>query len=192
MLLDHTLTMKASFNVHSFKSKAPWVEALRISPDNTKVAVGSHGGRAWIDIGEIGADLTMKKHPAKRDIGSTAVTAIDWDVNSTTIAATCGEPAFMTANGDLAFASAVKDLEWFDWTCKAGWGTQGMAEHKSVGRTRNAKYVAAGDENEIQLYRWPCIKDNAAHKNYYGHSSFVTKCRFMAGDTHMISVGGND
>jgi len=74
--------MKGTFMVKSAASKAPWVEALRISPDNTKLAVGSHGGRAWIDVATIGADLTMKVSRPKRDIGSTACVAIDWDVTS--------------------------------------------------------------------------------------------------------------
>lgn len=176
------------------KSKAPWVEALRISPDNKKVAVGAHGGRAWIDIATIGADLSLKKdHPKPIEIGSTAVTAVDWSVDSTTISVTCGPPAYMNVAGNSkAFAETVKDTQWFDWTGKEGWGTQEMQEHKSVGRSRSGKYVAAGDENEIALYRWPVSVENAASKTYYGHSSFVTKVRFMANDKYLISAGGND
>lgn len=81
-LLDHTLKKKGAIRVQNaiLNSKAPWVEALRISPDNTKLAVGAHGGRAWMDICSIGADLTLKKdHPKPIAIGHTAVTAIDWD-----------------------------------------------------------------------------------------------------------------
>jgi WD40 repeat protein len=176
------------------KSKAPWVEALRISPDNKKLAAGAHGGLAWIDIATIGADLSLKKdHPKPISIGSTAVTAIDWDTTGDTIAVTCGEPSFMQVGANKkTSAGPVKDLQWCDWTCKEGWGTQEMQEHKSVGRSRSSKYVAAGDENEIALYRWPVSVENAACKTYYGHSSFVTKVRFMANDKYLVSAGGND
>lgn len=65
-------------------------------------------------------------------------------------------------------------------------------DRKSVGRSRSSKYVAVGYENEIDLYRWPSTVDNAASKTYSGHSSFVTKVRFMANDKYLVSVGGND
>jgi hypothetical protein len=61
---------------------------------------------------------------------------------------------------------------------------------KSVGRSRSSKYVAVGYENEIQLYRWPVSVAAAAHKDYSGHSSFVTKVRFMANDKYLVSIGG--
>jgi hypothetical protein len=109
-----------TIQVKNAKSKAPWVEALRISPDNSKLAVGAHGGLAWIDVCTIGPGLTLKKdHANPQNAGSTAVTAMDFNLDGSIIAVTAGAPSFFDIGANkITFPANVKDEKWADWTCK--------------------------------------------------------------------------
>jgi len=31
----------------------PWIRSIRVSPDNSMVAIGAHAGRAWVDLGRV-------------------------------------------------------------------------------------------------------------------------------------------
>ena len=44
----------------------------------------------------------------------------------------------------------------------------------------------------VKLFKYPCVVESAARKEYMGHSSHVTKVKFSANDRFVISTGGND
>ena len=53
--------------------------------------------------------------------------------------------------------------------------------------------MATGDDfGRVNLFRWPSVEERSKHKTYKGHSSYVTKVRFSAGDNYLLSSGGGD
>jgi len=51
--------------------------------------------------------------------------------------------------------------------------------------------LAAGyDDQTIRLFQYPCYIERQVCKTYYGHSSHVTKIKFVA--DKMVSIGGLD
>lgn len=53
--------------------------------------------------------------------------------------------------------------------------------------------MATGDDfGKVKLFKYPCTVANAESNSYVGHSSHVTKVKFTANDTLIISTGGGD
>jgi microtubule-associated protein-like 6 len=46
------------------------------------------------------------------------------------------------------------------------------------------------DDQTIRLFKYPCFIEKQVCKQFYGHSSHVTRVRFT--QDYMISLGGND
>jgi WD40 repeat protein len=44
----------------------------------------------------------------------------------------------------------------------------------------------------IKLFKYPCVVEKAAFKQFSGHSSHVTRVKFTYNDNFVISAGGND
>jgi microtubule-associated protein-like 6 len=107
------------------KSKAPWVEAMMVSPDDKFVAWGAHGGLAYVEIGKVQA---MKVSKFKMiNYGSTSITQMDWSEDGNYVAYNAGEPlAVNVSGGGKAFASECKDVQWKSWHQIFGWGVQGI------------------------------------------------------------------
>ena len=102
---------------------------------------------------------------------------------------------------------AMRDAAWNSYTCTMGWPVQAIWRPESDGTDVNACSKAAGSEaiatgddfGMVRLFRYPCIRGGGRgkgplppSKNYRGHMSHVMNTRFLAHDTHLISVGGND
>jgi hypothetical protein len=89
MLLD-AKTLKILGEMIAFNSggKQPWIEDIKISPDNQWVAFGTHDGRSHLEIGKISKTakgITFAKHVSKDLALSSALTHLDWSLDSQTI-----------------------------------------------------------------------------------------------------------
>lgn len=96
-------------------------------------------------------------------------------------------------------ASSTKDVEWASFTCIFGWPVQGIwpgldyTDVNAVDRSRNGLLLATGDDfGQVKLFKYPCVQEQSAFNEHYGHSSHVTGVKFTANDTFVISTGGND
>lgn len=53
--------------------------------------------------------------------------------------------------------------------------------------------MATGDDFQlVKLFRFPSVVKKSGFKRYLGHSSHVTRVRFMMDDNFLITTGGND
>jgi echinoderm microtubule-associated protein-like 6 len=87
--------------------------------------------------------------------------------------------------GQIVSASAVKDEPWASWTQKFGFPVQGIYQNadytdiNTVCRDPNSTFIAVGyDDQIIRTFKYPCYIPKQVCKEYYGHSSHVTKIRF--------------
>jgi hypothetical protein len=76
-----------------------------------------------------------------------------------------------------------------------------LLQHKQNATTTNSsgRVTATADDNgRVKLFRSPCTVKGAAFREYCGHSSHVTNCRFVnsskssSREERLITVGGND
>ncbi len=186
------------------KRRKRWIQELRYSPDNTKLAVGSHD--CYIDIYEVPKYrilFKMKKH-------SSFITHLDWSEDSEYLHSNCGayELLFWDINSGKQLtsgASALRDEKWATWSCVLGWPVQGVFKPEWDGSDVNMvdrsnheidgeyKLLAASDDfGKISIYRYPCVNKGAKGKILKGHSSHVTNVKFNHQDTYIYSTGGED
>jgi WD40 repeat protein len=103
-------------------------------------------------------------------------------------------------------ATSLKDENWSTYTRKYGFQSQGIfqgVDHTDINTIcrfittedkENPKGILAVgyDDQSIRLFSYPTYIKNQVHKQYFGHSSHVTKIKFIEGDQRMVSIGGLD
>lgn len=131
--------------------------------------------------------------------GTSAVLHIDWSRESDIISfnTQAHELLFANINGQSVSASSVKDEPWASWTQKFGFPVQGIYQNadytdiNTVCRDPSSSFIAVGyDDQIIRLFKYPCYIPKQVCKEYYGHSSHVTRIRFCR--EYMVSLGGED
>ena len=116
--------------------------------------------------------------------------------------------------------SQLKNVEWSSWTCVFGWPVQGAwptynADAASAGgatsgggggakalpdvtttdRSRGASrpLLAVGDEaGVVRVFKYPCLAKSAGALEQAAHVSHISRARFNASGTHLITVGKRD
>lgn len=186
--------------LHStFTSKNNEICVIKISPDCTKVAFGSHGS-TYIEIHNISNNKLVSNGLIK---GMTSVVNfIDWSVESNLIMANslAYELKFFSITTMKQIkSSSVKDQQWYTWTCAIGWSTQGIlsgsdrSEINTVCRAQNQNVLAIGEDSSlVKIFRYPSIGKKSGFKAYKGHSSHVTQIRFIGNDEFLVSTGSLD
>lgn len=101
----------------------------------------------------------------------------------------------------ITVPTKVRDIEWSTFSCPFGWPVQGIWSSNnsncininSVDRSPNGKYLMTGDNfNKVNLFKYPCPRDNSLYKTYKGHAENVTSVRFSNDGNYCFSVGGLD
>eukprot|EP00927_Polykrikos_kofoidii_P026660 TRINITY_DN23707_c0_g1_i1.p1 TRINITY_DN23707_c0_g1~~TRINITY_DN23707_c0_g1_i1.p1 ORF type:complete len:888 (+),score=62.09 TRINITY_DN23707_c0_g1_i1:131-2794(+) len=99
--------------------------------------------------------------------------------------------------------SAFRDMEWQRcWTCLLGWPVIGIwSDPKYDGTDVNSvcqslppdqHCIVSGDDfGQVNLFRFPCPRNNPPYLRYGGHSSHVTMVRFSHTNV-LIALGGGD
>ena len=188
-----------------------WIQELKISPDSSMVAFGSHCGKgntfSKIQILSITNDINQpfKQLTVLDPKITSALTHLDWGNDNDRLV--CNSLAFelkyvsIEAKGVVASSSCVYDNDlWHTWTCLFGFPVQGIWPPAATGyivnytcRSQNQKIIATGDDfSLVKLFKCPCVIEHAQYKAYGGHSSHIPKIRFTPNDQFLISVGGND
>jgi WD40 repeat protein len=177
------------------------ISQIRYSPDGYALAVASHDN--FIDI----YDTTRNYRKTSRCSGHTShVSHFDWSTDSSTIQSNDGsyEIIYWNAENGRQIRSSVDtveaDTDWATWTCVLGFPCMGVwpdssngTDVNAVARSHDRKYLASADDfGHVKLFTYPCVVEDAPFKTYHGHSAEVASVRFMHGDSHVVSVGGND
>jgi WD40 repeat protein len=187
-----------------------WISDIKWSPNNDKLAIGSHDNAiyilTWPDV-QIPRRSKMQKH-------SSFITHLDWSISGDFLHSTCGayELLFWDANSYRQMpsgATALRDEPWHTWSVTLGWPVQEIfrdnwdgSDVNMVWRSQNKfgtqdsnKYpllATADDEGKVRVYRWPVLRKNAGVVTGDGHSSHVTNVRFLGDDDWCVSTGGED
>jgi len=186
----------------SFTKKDQWIEDIKVSPDNTMVAFGAHGGASPIEIMSVQNNRKLTKLKKINAGLTSALLHLDWSTDSNIILVNSQayELLFISVQTEKQVtASATKDIEWATWTSKIGWPVQGIfkgvdyTDTNTCHRANNQKVLVTGDDDGyVNLFKYPSVVERSKYKAYIGHSSHVTRTRFTFNDARVISTGGND
>lgn len=153
-----------------------WIEDIKFSPDGESVAFGAHGGRSHIEVFKINGNKFGKS--SVLNVGfSSALLTLDWNLQSTVIAATSQAYEFKFANplgkGNEASirSSSMKNEKWDSWSSKFGWMVQGIhfdpnySKLNAVGRDNSESLIATGsDDQKVRIFKYPVLADKQKHK----------------------------
>lgn len=189
---------KINSEIASIKDAKEWCEIITFSPDEKRVAIGSHDNNIYIyDTSNYKLLAVCKGH-------NSYITSVDWSCNGDIIFSTCGayEMLFFDAETGKHIAAggtAFRDEEFFTFTNKLGWPVQGIfpsgtdgTHINGVDRSKSKEIIATADDwGLVNIYRNPCLKGNKG-KSYVGHSEHVVRAKFDEKDEYLYSVGGYD
>lgn len=166
------------------------------------LAYGTHGGLSRIELVRVSNTKKLTKVAAVNMGISSALTHLDWSADSQflVINSQANELLWLNISSKrVVSASSAKDIDWHTWTCIFGFPVQGIwpgidyTDVNTVDRSKNGNVLASGDDfGCVKLFRYPCVQPKAEYKDYYGHSSHVTKVKFSANDEYLFTTGGND
>lgn len=190
-----------STNLHVLYESNEWSEVMEYSPDQDKLAVGSHDNNIYVyNVTQHGYALytTLKAH-------TSYISALDWSEDGSYIRSNCGAYELLffnldTKSQDPSGASNTRNTEWATQNCKLAWNVQGIypfgtdgSHINGVAMLKERKLIATGDDyGLVNLYRDPCLEDTSIARSYRGHSEHVVRIRFVEGGKYMVSVGGYD
>ena len=104
---------------------------------------------------------------------------------------------FYDSSASRVYSSATADYRWASWTQKFGFPVQGIfqgvdySDINTVCRDPSQQFLAVGyDDQSIRLFKYPCYIPKQVCKQYFGHSSHVTRIKFTS--RQMVSLGGLD
>ena len=201
---------EGNFNNCLAKLKHPqeWVEAIEYSPDSKFLAVGAHDDTIYIY--SISSEGKYSLHYKIEYMHSSAITALDWSMDSKYLRAI--DQAYMKMYYDITECVHIKDGSsvltdpaiWSTSTCKLGWYVNGVFMSGQDGSDVNAvdcnadkSLIAVGDDyGTLCIYRFPCRNNSYDCLRLGGHSSHVSKVRFLETenpeDARIITAGGYD
>ncbi len=89
---------------------------------------------------------------------------------------------------------------WSQWTSIFGEEVIGIWPASSSKNFVNCAHLASAanklatgdDDGAVKLYRFPCLEKDAKFESFYGHSSNITNVKFIATNTHLITIGAED
>ncbi|OMJ95047.1 hypothetical protein SteCoe_1580 [Stentor coeruleus] len=176
-----------------------WIEVMHYSPDNSKLAVGSHDNFIYIyDVGQ-GYKLVHKLHGH-----SSFITGIDWSADGSALHSTCGayELLFWDSNtGKQVTDGATKfaDEQWHQWSLILGWPVKGIfgsvidyTHINRVHRSPEGHTVATGNDwGLVEVFGFP-NSEGAKSLAYRGHSEHVMNVKWNQRGDYLFSAGGYD
>jgi microtubule-associated protein-like 6 len=187
-----------------------WISDVKFSPDGNYLAIGSHDRTIYLFtvqcVGGAGRQVTQVtlNRGSKFSKHNASITHFDFSSDSRYLQSNCGAYELLfcdvTSGKHVTSASELKDVHWATWTCTLGWPVQGIwpagadgTDINSVDRSHSGHLVATSDDfGKVRVLKYPCVDEGSPSLQCLGHSSNVMNVRWSSGDSHLISVGGND
>jgi WD40 repeat protein len=185
--------------VKSITDAKEWIEVIHYSPDNSKLAVGSHDNFVYIYDVSQGYNLLHKLSGH-----SSFITGLDWSVDGSALHTTCGAYELLfwdvnTGKQETAGATKFADEEWFEWSLKLGWPVKGIfggvvdyTHINRVHRSPTKNLVATGNDwGLVEVFGFP-NSEGAKSAAFRGHSEHVMNVKWHAQGNYIFSAGGYD
>jgi microtubule-associated protein-like 6 len=191
--------------VQEIKEAKQWISAIKFSPDGSTLAVGSRDNSIYLY--SVSQQFKRKAKFSKHNAG---INQFDFTSDGCTLQSCCSAYEILfsnTAKGSQISkgTEALTNASWDSWTCTLGWPVIGIwkggmdgSDINACDRSPSGRLLATADDfGKVNLYRYPCTREDAECTVYSGHSSHVTNVRWAKlngkkGANILLSTGGND
>lgn len=188
---------------HEARDSNKWITDMKYSPNGEMLALGCFDSKIYVYSVHDGYSLScmIGQHNA-------FITHIDFSEDSSWIQSNCAgfELCFFEADTGMYIpaASRLRDVRWATQTCVLGWAVQGIwppyrdgteltACDCNIFRGDDGTIIASGDNyGRVQLFRYPSTISAANSKIYRPSSCQITRVKFVAGDSYLITLSGAD
>ena len=185
--------------VKEFQHRKQNISDVKFDPFGRFVAVGSHEN--FVDV----YSIQKQKRIGICKGSSSYITHVDWTTDGKIIQINSGAserlfyeiPSCKRITPDKA---TIAKMSWQLWTSVLGPEVEGIwpaytnvTDINTACTDKDMKIIATGDDfGMVKLFKYPSMEKHAKCKKYTGHSSHITKVRFTAGDSQLVSTGGLD
>uniref|UniRef100_A0A914ULR9 HELP domain-containing protein n=1 Tax=Plectus sambesii TaxID=2011161 RepID=A0A914ULR9_9BILA len=178
------------------------ISVTSFSPDGRTLAVGSQ--EASVYLYTVSDDARRYNRSAVCAGHSSAITAIDWSVDSQLIRTNSTDNELLIWSGQTGKLATdmdkLRDTEWASGTCGVTFESVGVwpensngADLLAVDRSHNRNLIAASFESgAVRLYSFPCTSVKAKWREVTGHSTHVTGVKFLQNDARLVTIGAKD
>ncbi|CAF0889090.1 unnamed protein product [Brachionus calyciflorus] len=188
---------KLDFN----RQRKSCIRDIKFSPVKSYLAAGSED--STIDFYEINSDGKINRISYCTQVPG-PILQMDWSTDAQNIRV--GTDNYKTIvykvpSGNQELDDEIHDkVEWNQWTSIFGaevigiWPTNAAENFINCAHlaTHSMKLATGDDDGEVKLYKFPCLEKDDSYQSYYGHSSNVANVKFLADNSHLISIGGDD
>lgn len=189
--------------VHEARDSTKWLTECKFSPNGEFLAIGSYDFKIYVYnvFSGYALNATISQHQA-------FITNFDFSDDSAWLQSNCAgfELNFFEVDTGMFIPapSRLRDTVWQSQNCTMAWSVQGIwPAHKdgteitvaevNLFRTGDGPVIAYGDNyGRINLKRYPSTSQFSASKQYRGSSNKITRMRFAAGDSFLLSLSGVD
>lgn len=189
--------------IHEARDSTKWLTDVKYSPNGELIAFGGYDNKIYVYSVNDGYALNaaIGQHQS-------FITSVDFSEDSAWLQSNCGglELNFFEADTGLFIPapSRLRDTQWATQTCTMGWAVQGIWPPQKDGtdctacdcnlfRGEDGVVAAVGDNyGRIRLFRYPCTSSFASSKNYWASTTPITRIKFIAGDSYLVSLAGQD
>jgi microtubule-associated protein-like 6 len=188
---------------HEARDSNKWITDMKYSPNGSMLAIGCFDNKIYVYGVNDGYSLSciIGQHNAY-------ITHIDFSEDSAWLQSNCAgfELCFFESDTGMYIpaASRLRDVRWSTQTCTLGWAVQGIwgpqrdgteitACDANLFRGEDGTIIATGDNyGRVQLYRYPSTSSTAVSKMYRPASNQITRVKFVAGDSYLVTISGPD
>jgi len=110
----------------SKKDCYPWVEDIKISPNCSMIAFGTHGGPSKLELAKILEGGKLQQMPPFNTGITSALTHLDWSLDSSVVVVNSQAYELYWVNvsnpkkPQNVYASSAKGIDWATWSCTFG------------------------------------------------------------------------
>jgi microtubule-associated protein-like 6 len=189
--------------MHEARDSVKWLTEIKYSPSGGFIAIGSFDNKIYVyNVAEgYSCCATITRHQS-------FIRSLDFSEQSDWLQSNCAAYELMFFEADTGLfipaPSRLRDVVWSTQNCMMGWAVQGIWQPQKDGtditacecnlfRAGNGPVVVSGDNyGRIKLWRYPCTSNAANSKTYKAGSGQITRLRFAAGDSMLLSLTGAD
>lgn len=183
-------------DVQVLSDSKQWIEVLQVSPDCSKLAVGSHDNMIRVYDSSYNLVGTCRGH-------SSYITAVDWDESSKIMRSNSGDYELLfwdeNCNQDASGRSNYQNTVWASHTAKMAWTVEGIYPKgadgtfiNSVCASPDGQFIMTGNDNRLwSVFNNP-VRFNHKPRSYRGHAEFVTNVINDKEGNKVFTAGGQD
>ena len=188
---------------HEARDSTKWLTDMKFSPSGDFFVVGSTDNKIYVYsvLNGFALNAAISQHNA-------VILSVDFSSDSAWLQSNCAGMELYYFETDTGMfipaASRLRDQVWATQSCSMGWGVQGIwpaqkdateitAVDCNLFRGVDGTVIASGDNyGRIQLHRYPSTSSFGCAKKYRPSSSPVTRIKFIAGDSYLVTLSGKD